>query len=172
MPKSVDDLVAEAVERLRKRLSERNVGGIQPLALQTAEDQRAIASDDLHAIGYPALVEALSFYADPANHRVQIRRIGKDRYGIAGGLVGEDKGERALAVLGGEVPSTGRGEMERLRKAVNGYLSAQNSAGFNDAPDSGQDELCAEARAHLCRTVYALNEAAAVDGETTGDGDV
>lgn len=46
---------------------------------------------------------------------------------------------------------------ERLRKAVNGYLSAQNSNGYQDGRE-GCDDHCAEARYELCQAVYPLNE--------------
>jgi hypothetical protein len=53
---------------------------------------------------------------------------------------------------------------EKLRKAVNAYLMAQNSNGYQDGREGCEDH-CVQARSELCEAVYALNmEAGDVGG--------
>jgi hypothetical protein len=155
--KSVDVLVAEAATRVRKRLQDRNVGGIQPLALQTAADQQEFALALLADAGFPALVEALAHVlggclnADDLNDaRDDFIAACQDALGVAGGV----------RVSGGAELEA---ENERLREALRGYVDA--------APhDAGGEMRRIEVERRVIRTARDLVYppfGSAVDGETT-----
>jgi hypothetical protein len=122
VPKSVDDLVAEA-----ERLAGDALVSFDPAVDETA---RIDVPKMLRAIRYPALVEALSEIAAWDGSRT---------------LGYEGPRDVARAVLGGEVPSTGRGREAAYRSA----LERIESHGAGEAVRIAREAL------------------AAVDGETT-----
>jgi hypothetical protein len=123
--RSVDVLVAEAELSAAASLKGR-VDGDDCMVDVAAEDV-------VRAIGFPAMVEALAFYA---NRGVYFY----DRENGPPAAIGKDKGERARAVLGGEVQAGSdrsglgereRAELQRLREFAQ-YTRGYCSAGSTD----------------------------------------
>jgi hypothetical protein len=154
VPKSVDELVAEAVERVKG-------AALVSSVLHEATLSQAHIEFVLTAARYPALVEALSFYADPSGYDYdETASLMPDNHNDVLG----DNGQRARVVLGGEVPSTGRGELEAENRELRERLEAgiegaefflASAAKFGDDPPYGMQNV--------------LNRltGSAVDGETT-----
>jgi hypothetical protein len=171
--RSVDDLVAEAVERARDYHRARtHLGTPTTAAIEVL----------LIGAGFPAWAETLAFYADPATWEDSLRA---DRLRLS------DRGERARKALAGDPPSTGRGELEaenrRLRDEV-ALLHAEREttrdalkdypasyAALGDGNPLDYVDRCLRSTAHAYLVLNAteairrmdLAEAAAVDGETT-----
>jgi len=103
-----------------------------PTTQQQAGNQRRAMEAIADAFGVPALVEALSFYADPANW------IGSHLHDPLSSESANDGGERARAALGGErvEPS------DRIAWAVvDGVLhDHEQQRGPGNWPDGARDE--------------------------------